>query len=306
MSTAPSTQPIAALSAPLARCAEAAEGIAASLDSRLLALPKQQHAAGDDAAAFAPTAIQSLILGRVALGMASRSRMLPLVLGPPDQWRAAASGGGAAAAAGRRALPGAARLPPGGTATAAAPALSARYERLQQRLHAVGLTAYGAWVDWAVAGLAGALTAGLAADASLSADVPLRSWEETVIRGGGGAGGAEELEADGGGGGLEMRFQLPAAPSPASVQLALAACQEADRAGGHLLEEEPLLLLKWRLGAALLAALGAALAPAGIGSTGGGQLGASLSEKGVLQLLFDVRFLTDLLAGGRPVSARWV
>lgn len=96
--------------------------------------------------------------------------------------------------------------------------------------------------------------------------------------------------------------------------------------GGHLLEEEPLLLLKWRLGHSLLAALGAALAegPADGGgpaaaaaaadgasgeagsSAGGpaaGQLAGMLSEKGVLQLLFDVRFLTDLLAGGRPGPA---
>ena len=343
------------------RCAEAAEGIAASLGARLLALPAQQ--AGSDAAAiagYAPVATQALVLGRVALGMASRSSMLPLVLGSPDRWHAAVHSGssnGSAGSAGGRPLQG--RLPSG---VAPAPP-AARFERLQQRLHSVGLQAYGSWAAWASEGLADALTAGLASDPTLAANAPLRCWEETVIGGGGGGDGGDlgEDSMDGGGGGgsgLEMRFQLPAAPSPAAVQLALAACQEIDRAGGHrgrgvrgvpalgvagksplvawpgptaaplrfsasapsgppflhsappalpsgghLLEEEPLLLLKWRLGGSLLAALTAALAEAGEAAGDGGALAGKLSEKGVLQVLFDARFLLDLLSGGRPVSA---
>ena len=70
-------------------------------------------------------------------------------------------------------------------------------------------------------------------------------------------------------------------------------------AGGHLLEDEPLLLLRWRLAGALLAALGGALAEGGALAQGGA---TTPSEKGVLQLLFDLRFLLDLLSGGRPVS----
>lgn len=67
-------------------------------------------------------------------------------------------------------------------------------------------------------------------------------------------------------------------------------------------------MFKWSLGGALLAALGAELAPGGGGGEEGAaqereRLGARLSEKGVLQLLFDTRFLLDLLAGGRPVGA---
>lgn len=222
---------------PLCRCAEAAEGIAASLDARLLALPAQQAGGSEtgEIAAYAPIATQALILGRVALGLASRSSMLPLVLGPPDQWRAAVqsrssgltgNGAGMAALGGRSLLGG--RLPSGSI-----PAPSVRFERLQQRLHTVGLQAYGAWANWATSGLAAALANGLAADPTLTADAPLRSWEETVI---GGGAGVDELAAalegdNAASAGLEMRFQLPAVPSPAAVQLALAACQEVDRAG---------------------------------------------------------------------------
>lgn len=102
-------------------------------------------------------------------------------------------------------------------------------------------------------------------------------------------------------------------------------------AGGHLLEDEALLLLKWQLGGTVLAALHAELATGEARSNGSAtgqaataadadtagvagssaaeaqqaqqRLGDRLSEKGVLQLLFDVRFLLDLLAGGRPL--RW-
>lgn len=90
-------------------------------------------------------------------------------------------------------------------------------------------------------------------------------------------------------------------------------------AGGHLLEEEPLQLFKWRLCGSLLAALSAALGEAEANGDGGGLgtvetaavgsghsavLAGKVSEKGVLQLLFDVRFLLDLLSGGRPISTR--
>lgn len=201
----------------------------------MLALPRHQPASGEQAAAaYGPTATQALILGRVALGMASRSSMLPLVLGPPDQWRAAvrSSSGGSGAESGGRRLPLGSRLPAGAGPAAVAPVASPRYEKLRHRLHSVGLQAYGAWGDWAAAGLSAALVAGLAADQALAADAPLRSWEETVVSGI--PPGSPEKAGDepAAGGAAEMRFQLPAAPSPAAVQLALAACQEADRAGG--------------------------------------------------------------------------
>ena len=218
------------------RCAEAAEGIAAALDARVLALPRHQPGSDEAAAAdYAPTATQALILGRIALGLASRSNMLPLVLGSPDQWRTALHGSSSSSssmdASDRRAALGA-RLPGASGAARAAVLPSPRCERLQQRLHSIGLHAYGAWAGWASEGLSAAFIAGLAVDQTLSAAVPLRAWEETVVSGI--PPGSPEKTADEVSAGVvgEMRFQLPATPSPAAVQLALAACQEADRAGG--------------------------------------------------------------------------
>ena len=57
-----------------------------------------------------------------------------------------------------------------------------------------------------------------------------------------------------GGPGEEMRFPLPAAPSPAAQGALLAACREVARAGGHAIAEPALALLAWELGDAFLAA----------------------------------------------------
>lgn len=56
-----------------------------------------------------------------------------------------------------------------------------------------------------------------------------------------------------GGSGEEMRFSLPAAPSPATQEALLAAAREVARAGGHFLSPAALALLCWELGDAVLA-----------------------------------------------------
>lgn len=66
------------------------------------------------------------------------------------------------------------------------------------------------------------------------------------------------------------------------------------RAGGHNITRAALHVFGWALLTSLLAELRALLAPESAFS-------ASLSEKGTLQLLFDVRFLRDMLSGALPV-----
>ena len=267
------------------------------LEASVLALPRFEGTAAE-APAFAPAAQKALTLGHVALAIAQHSANLAAVMGPPDQWQTARA---AAAAPGTGAAPRAEAL----RRLASAPAApSPRLERIRQKYRGVGAAAAGIWADWAAAGLASQLLAGLAADPALRADLPLRCWEETVVEEGGAEGGgaaAEGAAAEG----AELRFELPAAPSPAVLAAALGACKEVDRAGGHAQDEELLQLLKWRLGGAALGALRAALQPGGAlaaGSGGGG--GGALSGRGVLQLLFDVRLLTELLPGGPPLPPK--
>ncbi len=56
-------------------------------------------------------------------------------------------------------------------------------------------------------------------------------------------------------GGGEMRFSLPAAPSPGPLLFLLAACRELARAGGHTTGAVAVQLLQWELGNAVLQTL---------------------------------------------------
>ena len=55
-------------------------------------------------------------------------------------------------------------------------------------------------------------------------------------------------------GGGEMRFSLPAVPSPGPLLFLLAACREVARAGGHTTGAVAVQLLEWQLSNAVLEA----------------------------------------------------
>ena len=97
--------------------------------------------------------------------------------------------------------------------------------------------------------------------------------------------------------------------------------QEVRRAGEHTATVDALQLLLWELHGGLLAALQQLMhatsttsngnmmpagGPGGIGSrhqhANSSSSSRALSEKGVLQLLFDQRFLRDVLTGGKPLA----
>ncbi|CAI5479243.1 unnamed protein product [Closterium sp. Yama58-4] len=104
----------------------------------------------------------------------------------------------------------------------------------------------------------------------------LQGWEETVVQQEG-----EEGEAK-----VEMRMTLPACPSPYVASLLFAASADVHRVGCHSLDRLVLRLFAWELSDQVLAAYEA------LAST------KRASEKGVLQLLFDARLLSDVLSGG--------
>lgn len=90
--------------------------------------------------------------------------------------------------------------------------------------------------------------------------------------------------------------------------------QEVRRAGEHTTPGDALQLLLWHLHGALLTALQQLLQASSNSnsssngnvrpsSAGSGPQPRTLSEKGVLQLLFDQRFIRDVLGGGRPLAA---
>lgn len=123
-----------------------------------------------------------------------------------------------------------------------------------------------------------------------------------------------------------MRFFLPAVPSASVNALLQGACQELKRAGDQAVPAEALQVWEWELLGAALNCLNQLLSASSLSSANGHSLSAAtssstsngngrtlsgvltpslesrLSEKGVLQLLFDVRLVRDILQGGRPLS----
>jgi hypothetical protein len=80
--------------------------------------------------------------------------------------------------------------------------------------------------------------------------------------------------------------------------------QETRRAGEQLISLDALQLLEWELHGAAVCALQKMCSTPTSAAAGGemSEAPCTVSEKGVLQLLFDQRLLADVLAGGRPVA----
>ncbi|KAL0023565.1 hypothetical protein WJX77_002562 [Trebouxia sp. C0004] len=255
------------------QCSDAVQSMGQELDTQL----KQLGQPGMDLDG-AKLVEQALLLGRLSDSLGSKNTALSLIMGPPEVWQAPEGPTLAPQRAGQR--------PSALDSRAAAKNPGAvLHEALQQQLRNVTLKAYQLWADWAARGLCMELQAALESDAALTSPVPLQAWEETVI--------AQEESMDEGGG--DMRFRLPAAPSPGPLLFLLAACRELARAGSHTTGAAAVQLLQWELGNAVLQALSEVLQSSS-------SLSSSLSEKGLLQLLFDVRFLSDALAGGKPMN----
>lgn len=111
--------------------------------------------------------------------------------------------------------------------------------------------------------------------------------------------GEGDATADSSGGGGDMKFWLPAGPSPALLAALLAADREMDRAGGHAAPHPALELLTWHLDASCLSVF--RKAADGHGSATGGS--ESITERGVLQLLFDCAVARRVLGGGWPAGS---
>ncbi|GBF88246.1 conserved oligomeric golgi complex subunit 1-like [Raphidocelis subcapitata] len=300
-------------------CLAAALALAASLEARLRALP-----APAQGAAGAPAVEQALLIGRLCSELAARSAALPAALGPPASWAAEAAAAAAAGAAGPSSS--AAAAPPPPRPAAAGEALS----RVAARLRGIAVDAYRSWAAWAARCIASELSESYRTDSALSATAPPLSWAETVVSlggGGGGDGGLFGLLSPGGGGGggpggedEAVRFWLPAGTSPDMLSALMAACWETTRAGDHTAPTEALQLLAWELEAELSAAVARvageeqqqAEAEAGGAEAQPSQqqqqqqqqrAGAgAVTEKGILQLLFDLRFARDVLAGAHPAD----
>ncbi|KAK9836059.1 hypothetical protein WJX84_002269, partial [Apatococcus fuscideae] len=236
---------------------------------------------------------QALLIGRLCTELEGSQVLWGVVQGSPQDWQrtawlrqASQAGPGRGPAASHSSV--AALRRTSGSGSASAPPPVPTDHPLHASLREVAGKAYGVWAAWASQALAADLATALQSDAALSSSVVLRSWEEVVV-----TENPQQGEAEEAGGAAEMRFWQPAAPSPTILALLLAACREVQRAGGPLVSQAALRQLAWHLSASVESTIREAL---DVGS----ELDRRLSEKGILQLLFDVRFLQEALSGGRP------
>ena len=266
---------------------------------------------------------RALLVAQVAQTACIRAEELSTLLGPASEWnqeeeevegRLGFGGGGSrgarGGAGGSRAKAAAAKRfrygvgGAGGVGDAAGGTTGKLGEALGA-LKAVAERGFRVWAEAAAARAGAAVAAALPADESLTSNETPKDWEEEKVSdggtGGGGGGGAagEGEEED-----SSMTLRLPALPSPYVLAALHAASSEALRCGGHLLAPPALHALAAAVAKETLGAYVAFLGGggSGVGGEGSGSLKEKVSEKGVLQALFDVRLLVDVLAGGSRSS----
>jgi hypothetical protein len=238
-------------------CGALLTALAAMLGERLAGLSAAPAAPGS--AGDVSNVEQALLLARLASAIAEHSKMLPVLLGPPDSWPAAWQAGPHAAAVlpgrgvGSGLLPASLAQGVGALGPAAAALLrshpglfsttntaasdsdnAAQLAALRVQLRRVSCDGHARWARWAAAGLAAALLRGLQGDALLRVRTPPPAWLEVRLPAAGGAApaaaaaaapgvhaaSAVTVAAEGG----EVAFALPGTPSSAVLQLLSLAC----------------------------------------------------------------------------------
>ncbi|KAE8653819.1 LOB domain-containing protein 6-like isoform X1 [Hibiscus syriacus] len=138
--------------------------------------------------------------------------------------------------------------------------------------------------SYATAALLGAneiiLSQKLRKDDGLSATIPLRGWEEIVVK--------QEQSDEGA---SEMKISLPSMPSLYLISFLCQACEEIHSIGGHVLDKSIVQRFALSLIEKVISIYENFLSTKEAS-------GAQLSEKGILQVLLDIRFAADVLSGG--------
>lgn len=160
-----------------------------------------------------------------------------------------------------------------------------RLDELNKTLKALCITAHTLWITWVSTELSDLLSYALNSDDSLSSSTALRGWEVTVIK--------QEQPTDGP---LEMQIALPSMPSLYIISFLYQACLEIHKIGGHVLDKIILHNFAWDLLQKVIKIYKNFLVSIELGNS-------QVSEKGVLQILLDLRFIGDVLSGGKNSSS---
>ncbi|KAH0436608.1 hypothetical protein IEQ34_026390 [Dendrobium chrysotoxum] len=258
---------------------------------------------------------RSLLLGRLLYALRNHSSYIPLILGSPRQWVKQTTGSAYGSLASplskqsketfnspisfspRRPAfdsppsPGKSLETPKRQAISAAAALFTvdnstiiKYEELSRKLQDLCIRAHGSWITWVANELSIILSNNLNHDDALSVTSPLRGWEVTLIK--------QEEPAEGH---LEMQIALPSMASQYIISFLFQACQEIHKVGGHVLDRVILQNFASEMLKKVVEIYENFLAKVEAPES-------HISEKGVLQIMLDLRFSADVLSGGKDVT----
>ncbi|KAH0988645.1 hypothetical protein GBA52_000128 [Prunus armeniaca] len=241
------------------------------------------------------TVERALFIGRLLFALQNHSKHIPIILGPPRSW---ANATGSAVFDKLPSMLRQSRAPtdspvldsPLGskrhTSSATAALLGAsqsaspNLEELNVTMRDLRIRAHGLWMSWLSDELSVILSHDLEKDYALSSSSPLRGWEETVVK--------QEQSDDNQ---SDLRIWLPCMPSLYVTSFLFRVCEEVHRIGGHVLDKTILQKFASKLLEKVIDIYGDFLSTLEAGGT-------EVSEKGVLQVLLDLRFVVDVLSGG--------
>ncbi|GFY99877.1 Vps51/Vps67 family (components of vesicular transport) protein [Actinidia rufa] len=157
---------------------------------------------------------------------------------------------------------------------------SPQLEELGSLTRDLSIKAHNIWISWVSDELSAILNRDLVQDDGLSTISPLRGWEDTVVK----QEQSDESQS-------EMKISLPSMPSLSITSFLFQACQEIHRVGGHVLDKPILQKFALRLLEKVVGIYAEFISVADARDS-------QMSDKGVLQVLLDLRFAADVLSGG--------
>ncbi|XP_075513959.1 conserved oligomeric Golgi complex subunit 1-like [Primulina tabacum] len=243
---------------------------------------------------------RSLFIGRLSFAFQKHSKHIPVVLGSPRLWlnefmtdiitpsANAFKHAGATIDSPKVDSPRKSMLDPNRKHTSLATAalfglddrLSPQLEEFRQTNQDLCVRAYNLWISWVSDELSNIFTQNLKQDDAMRSSAPVRGWVETVVK-------QPEQSSEGQ---SEMKIFLPSMPSLYVISFLFYACEEVHRVGGHVLDKQVMQNFASRL---LDKVIGIYEDFLPLDATG-----SQVSEKGILQVLLDLKFTAGCLSGG--------
>ncbi|XP_031489178.1 conserved oligomeric Golgi complex subunit 1 [Nymphaea colorata] len=239
---------------------------------------------------------KSLLIGRLFFALRNHSSYIPLILGSPTVWTTQGKANNFAKGSSNVWQPRGSLDQPilespriqslssprvGFHAYGLDENANPKLQELSKTLRDLCVKAHKLWISWMSNQLAMALAKDLSMDDALSTSTALKGWEETILK--------QDQSKESSGESLEeMKIALPSMPSLYVTSFLFEACQEIHRVGGHVLDKVILQTFSQTLLEKAVTTYRNFLNTE--------TRTVQVSEKGILQLIFDLRFISDVLS----------